>query len=217
LTNGLLASKLLMTKITEVKKVSFFGFKKRASCDFLIVGLGNPGEKYSGTRHNAGFMVLDYISGRAEIPVKKLKHMAMTGKGNIAGKSVLLMKPQTYMNNSGESVADAAAYYKIPPENIIIIFDDISLELGQMRIRRKGSDGGHKGIKSIIEHIGQDFPRLKIGIGNKPHPDYNLADYVLSKLKAEDYARISAGFDKVFGALELIISGETDKAMNIYN
>jgi len=197
--------------------VSFFGFKKINSCDFLIAGLGNPGEKYLKTRHNIGFMALDYISGRAGIPVKKLKHMALTGKGDINGKKVLLLKPQTYMNNSGEAVASAAKYYKIPAQNIIVIFDDISLDLGKLRIRRKGSDGGHKGIKSIIEHIGEDFPRIKIGIGKKPHPDYNLSDYVLSGLSQGEYKEITSEFDKLFKALGLIIDGEIDKAMNICN
>lgn len=197
--------------------MSFLGLSKKTACDYIIAGLGNPGEKYTRTKHNTGFITLDYISGRANIPVKQLKHMALTGKGVIGGKNVLLMKPQTFMNKSGESIADAARFYKIPPQNIIIIFDDISLEPGQLRIRRKGSDGGHNGIKSIIEHIGEDFPRIKIGIGAKPNPDYELADYVLSKLNENEYSKISAEFDKIFNALELIINGEIDKAMNICN
>lgn len=195
----------------------FFGNKKKTLCEYLIVGLGNPGEKYARTRHNAGFMALDYISGRVGIPIKKLKHMAMVGKGSIGDTSVLLMKPQTYMNNSGEAVADAASYYNIAPENIIVIFDDISLDIGQLRIKRKGSDGGHNGLKSIIQHMGDGFPRIKIGIGAKPHPEYELADYVLSKLTANEYSKISADFDKVFTAIELILNGEIDKAMNNCN
>jgi len=197
--------------------VSFFGFSKKTPIEYLIAGLGNPGEKYTRTRHNAGFMALDYISGRSEIQVKQLKHMALVGKGTLGGKSVMLMKPQTYMNKSGEAIADAANFYKIPPENVIVIFDDISLEPGQLRIKRKGSDGGHNGIKSIIEHIGEGFPRIKIGIGAKPHPDYELADYVLSKLTSSEYSKISADFDKIYSALEHIINGEIDKAMNICN
>ena len=197
--------------------MSFFGIRKKTGSEFLIAGLGNPGDKYTATRHNVGFMALDYISGRAGIPVKQLKHMALVGKGVLAGKNVLLLKPQTYMNSSGEAIRDAAGYYKIPSENVIVIFDDVSLEPGQIRIRRRGSDGGHNGIKSIIEHIGDDFPRIKIGIGAKPHPDYDLADYVLSKFTDGDYAKISAGFDKIYSALELIINGETDKAMNTCN
>lgn len=197
--------------------MKFFGLAKKTACEFLIVGLGNPGGKYIKTRHNAGFMALDYISGRADISIKQLKHMALIGKGTLGGKSVMLMKPQTFMNNSGEAIADAANYYKIPPENVIVIFDDISLELGQLRIKRKGSDGGHNGIKSIIQHIGDGFPRIKIGIGAKPHPDYDLADFVLAKLTSNEYSAISIGFDKINSALELIINDEIDKAMNTCN
>lgn len=197
--------------------MSFFGISKKAACEYLIIGLGNPGDKYTKTRHNAGFMALDYISGRANITVKQLKHMALTGRGIICGKNVMLMKPQTFMNKSGEAVADAARFYKIPPQNIIIIFDDISLEPGQLRIKRKGSDGGHNGIKSVIEHIGEEFPRIKIGVGAKPSPDYDLADYVLSKLTSNEYTKINAEFDKIYNALELIINSEIDKAMNICN
>lgn len=197
--------------------MSIFGFTKKTACEYLIVGLGNPGEKYTKTKHNAGFLTLDYISGRANIPVKQLKHMALSGKGVIAEKSVLLMKPQTFMNKSGQAVADAMNYYKVPPEKVIVIIDDISLEPGQLRIKRKGSAGGHNGLKSIIEYIGDDFPRIKIGIGAKPNPEYDLADYVVSKLTAEEYSRISANFDKIYTALESILIGDIEKAMNICN
>lgn len=196
--------------------MSLFGIKKPA-CEFIIAGLGNPGEQYANTRHNIGFMALDYISGRADIPVKQLKHMALTGKGVIGGKGVLLMKPQTYMNRSGEAIADAARFYKIPPEKIIVIFDDVSLEPGKLRVKRKGSSGGQNGVKSIIEHIGENFPRIKIGIGDRENRDYDLGDYVLSKLTAEDKGKLVSGFDKVFDAVELILNGEIDKAMNLYN
>lgn len=196
--------------------MSLFGIRK-PSCEFIIAGLGNPGEQYANTRHNIGFMALDYISGRADIPVKQLKHMALTGKGTIGGRSVLLMKPQTYMNRSGEAIADAARFYKIPPEKVIVIFDDISLEPGKLRVKRKGSSGGQKGVQSIIEHIGENFPRIKIGIGDRENRDFDLGDYVLSKLTAADKGRLVSGFDKVFGAVELILNGEIDKAMNLYN
>lgn len=196
--------------------MSLFGIKK-PSCEFIVAGLGNPGEQYANTRHNIGFMALDYISGRADIPVKHLKHMALTGKGVIGGKGVLLMKPQTYMNRSGEAIADAARFYKIPPEKIIVIFDDISLEPGKLRVRRKGSSGGQNGVKSIIEHIGENFPRIKIGIGDRENRDFDLGDYVLSKLTAEEKGILVSGFDKVFSAVELILNGEIDKAMNLYN
>ncbi len=196
--------------------MSLFGIRK-PSCEFIIAGLGNPGEQYANTRHNIGFMALDYISGRADIPVKQLKHMALTGKGAIGGRGVLLMKPQTYMNRSGEAIADAARFYKIPPEKVIVIFDDISLEPGKLRVKRKGSSGGQKGVQSIIEHIGENFPRIKIGIGDRENRDFDLGDYVLSKLTAADKGRLVSGFDKVFGAVELILNGEIDKAMNLYN
>lgn len=196
--------------------VSLFGIKK-PPCEFIIAGLGNPGEQYANTRHNIGFMALDYISGRADISVKSLKHMALTGKGVIGGKGVLLMKPQTYMNNSGEAIADAARFYKIPPEKIIVIFDDISLEPGRLRIRRKGSSGGQNGVKSIIEHIGENFPRIKIGIGDRANKEYDLADYVLSKLTPDEKNVLTSGFDKVYSAVELILNGEIDKAMSVYN
>ena len=196
--------------------MSLFGIKEK-SCEYIIAGLGNPGEQYANTRHNIGFMALDYISGRADISVKSLKHMALTGKGVIGGKGVLLIKPQTYMNNSGEAIADAARFYKIPPEKIIVIFDDISLEPGRLRIRRKGSSGGHNGIKSIIEHIGENFPRIKIGIGDRENKEYDLADYVLSKLTPAEKNALASGFDKVFSAVELILNDEIDKAMSLYN
>lgn len=162
-------------------------------------------------------MALDYISGRADINVKQLKHMALTGKGVISGRGVLLMKPQTYMNRSGEAVADAARFYKIPPEKIIVIFDDISLEPGKLRVKRKGSSGGQKGVKDIIDHMGESFPRIKIGIGDRENRDFDLGDYVLSKLTPGDKNKLTSDFDKVFDAVELILNGEIDKAMNLYN
>jgi len=197
--------------------VRFFGRIRKTGCEYIIAGLGNPGEKYAKTRHNTGFNALDYIAGRADISLKQLKHMSLSGRGILGGKSVLLIKPQTFMNNSGEAVADAARYYKIPPEKVVVIFDDISLEPGQIRIKRRGSDGGHNGIKSVIDHIGEDFPRIKIGIGVKQNPEYELADYVLSKLTADEITKITANFGNIYAALELIINDEIDRAMNLYN
>jgi PTH1 family peptidyl-tRNA hydrolase len=182
------------------------------------VGLGNPGAQYEKTRHNTGFRAVDYISGRAEIAVNRLKHMAKTGTGVIAGKKVLIMKPQTYMNASGQAVADASRFYKIPPENILVIFDDVSLDIGRLRIRRSGSDGGHNGVKSETEHLGTEtFPRIKIGVGSKPNPEYDLADWVLSELSVGERNAIAEKYDLIYEAVSLIINGETEKAMQMCN
>jgi PTH1 family peptidyl-tRNA hydrolase len=192
--------------------------RSKAPIDFIIVGLGNPGAQYEKTRHNTGFRAVDYISGRAGISVNRLKHMAKTGTGTIAGKKVLIMKPQTYMNASGQAVADASRFYKIPPENILVIFDDVSLDIGRLRIRRSGSDGGHNGIKSVTEHLGtENFPRIKIGVGAKPNPEYDLADWVLSELSVSERNAIAEKYDSIYEAVSLIINGEIEKAMQICN
>ncbi len=184
----------------------------------LVVGLGNPGDKYFHTRHNAGFLALDYISQKANTNIDRSKFKALVGEANIANKRILLMKPQTFMNNSGEAVSEAASFYKIKPENIIVIFDDISLDVGRMRVRRDGSAGGHNGIKSIIEHIGSDkFPRIKIGVGQKPHPDFDLADWVLSEFGKEDKEKLFAMFGYAHEGLEKILSGDIDGAMQLCN
>lgn len=193
-------------------------FKNKQPIDFIIVGLGNPGTKYDKTRHNAGFNALDYIAGRAGIDVKKLKHMSLTGNGVIAGKKVLLLKPQTYMNRSGEAVADAMRFYKLQPSQVLVIFDDISLEPGRLRVRRSGSAGGHNGIKSIIECLGnENFPRVKIGVGQKPENYGDLADWVLSELTVSERNAICRNYDNIFDAVGLIINGEIDKAMQLCN
>jgi PTH1 family peptidyl-tRNA hydrolase len=193
-------------------------FKNKQPIDFIIVGLGNPGTKYNKTRHNAGFNALDYIAGRAGIDVKKLKHMSLTGNGVIAGKKVLLLKPQTYMNRSGEAVADAMRFYKLQPSQVLVIFDDISLEPGRLRVRRSGSAGGHNGIKSIIECLGnENFPRVKIGVGQKPENYGDLADWVLSDLTVSERNAICRNYDNIFDAVGLIINGEIDKAMQLCN
>lgn len=185
---------------------------------YLVVGLGNPGDKYFHTRHNAGFLALDYISQKANTNIDRSKFKALVGEANIANKRILLMKPQTFMNNSGEAVSEAASFYKIKPENIIVIFDDISLDVGRMRVRRDGSAGGHNGIKSIIEHIGSDkFPRIKIGVGQKPHPDFDLADWVLSEFGKEDKEKLFAMFGYAHEGLEKILSGDIDGAMQLCN
>ncbi len=185
---------------------------------YLVVGLGNPGDKYFLTRHNTGFLTLDYISQKCSVKVDRLKYKSLCAEANICGKRVLLMKPQTFMNNSGEAVAAAASFYKIPPENIIVIFDDISLPVGRMRVRKCGSAGGHNGIKSIIEHLSSDaFPRIKIGVGEKPHPDFDLADWVLSDFSKEDREKLFSLFGVAYDGLLKIIDGDFDAAVQLCN
>lgn len=183
-----------------------------------MVGLGNPDKRYEKTRHNTGFMALDAIAASLPVSVNKKKFDALTGEAVIAGERVLLMKPQTYMNLSGVAVEKAASFYKIPPERIIVLFDDISLPVGRLRIRRKGSHGGHNGIRSIIDYLGSDnFPRVKIGVGEKPRPEYDLADWVLSAFKQEELKAIQEISAHCLEIVELMIKGQTDQAMNLYN
>ena len=159
--------------------------------EFLIVGLGNPGPKYEFTRHNAGFLCMDLLAQQLGVKIDRIKFKSVVADVAIEGSRCILMKPQTFMNNSGEAVRDAANFYKIPPEHIIILFDDISLPPGKLRIRRKGSDGGHNGIKSILYLLGSDqFPRIKLGVGAKPRPDYDLADWVLSTFQKDELSRM---------------------------
>lgn len=192
--------------------------RSQGGIEFLIVGLGNPGGKYEITRHNAGFLWADLFAESLNTEIKRLKYHALTAEVNIDGHRCLLMKPQTFMNNSGEAVSEATKFYKIPLEKIIVVFDDISLPIGKLRVRRKGSAGGHNGIKSIIAHLGsENFPRVKIGVGAKPHPDYDLADWVLTSFKKEDFPALKEAMESACKAVELIVKGETDKAMNQYN
>lgn len=186
--------------------------------EFLIVGLGNPGEKYSFTRHNAGFLCVDLLAEQNGFSLKRLKFRSLTADTTLAGHRCLVLKPQTFMNNSGEAVRDAAAFYKIPPERILVIFDDVSLDVGRLRIRRKGTDGGHNGLKSIIYHLNSDaFPRIKIGVGKKPHPDYDLADWVLSSFKKDEQPPLKAALERACEAVPLILDGQIDEAMNRCN
>ena len=188
------------------------------SFDYMIVGLGNPGKQYETTRHNAGFICLDLLSEKYNIKVNKLKFKSLMGDGRINGKRCLFLKPLTFMNLSGEAVRDAAEFYKIPPENIIVICDDISLEPGKMRIRRKGSDGGQRGMRNIIYHLKSDnFPRIKVGVGAKPNPEYDLADWVISHFTKDEAKLIKEVADKVIGAVEYMVDGKIDKAMSDYN
>ena len=192
--------------------------KNSGGASWLIVGLGNPGEKYENTRHNVGFQVVDELAERQNAPVQKLKFKALTNLLTISGEKVLVMKPVTYMNLSGEAVRPAADFYKIPPERILVISDDTALDPGKLRIRTKGSAGGHNGLKNIIQHLGTDqFPRVKVGVGEKPHPDYDMADWVLSKFTGEDLKAITAAIDKAAQAAACLIAEGPDKAMNKFN
>lgn len=184
---------------------------------YIIAGLGNPTKEYEKTRHNAGFDTIDILADRLGISLTEKKHRAYCGKGIIGGERVLLLKPQTYMNNSGESLRDAADFYKVEPEQILIIYDDISLDPGQLRIRKKGSAGGHNGIKSIIAHLGsQDFPRIKIGIGAKPER-MDLADYVLSRFSPAEREKMEEAFKEGAEAVQMFLLEGADAAMNRYN
>ncbi|MCR4593511.1 MAG: aminoacyl-tRNA hydrolase [Clostridiales bacterium] len=201
----------------------FNRFRKNTSVsvgkpEFLVVGLGNPDKKYTLTRHNSGFLCVDTFAEKENFQIKRLKFKSLYADVDLGGHRCLVMKPQTYMNNSGEAVRDCASFYKIPPEKIIVIFDDTSLDVGKLRIRRKGTDGGHNGIKSIIYHLNSDnFPRIKIGIGAKPHPDYDLKDWVLSDFTKDDLKVLPDVFDHCLEAVKLIMDGDIDRAMNLYN
>jgi PTH1 family peptidyl-tRNA hydrolase len=191
---------------------------KSAPVSFIIVGLGNIGKQYELTRHNAGFLAIDRIAEKYGAKIDRVKFHATVGECNIGGKRVLLMKPTTLMNNSGIAVGEAAAFYKIPPESVLVLHDEISFEPGKIRIRRKGSAGGHNGLKSIIARLpGEDFPRVKIGVGKKPSPEYDLADWVLGKMPQSDMKLMSDRFDDIADAAELIVRGEVDLAMNKYS
>lgn len=186
--------------------------------EFLVVGLGNPGNKYTYTRHNSGFLCLDMLSDKLNIRIDRLKFKSLICDTTINGHRCIVMKPQTFMNNSGEAVRECAAFYKIPAEKVIVIYDDISLDVGKLRIRRKGTDGGHNGIKSIIYHLNSDqFPRIKVGCGKKPHPDYDLADWVLSEFKKDEQKALEPALENACKALELLLDNNIEKAMNLYN
>lgn len=192
--------------------------KPLGNIDFLVVGLGNPEKKYEKTRHNAGFMAIDYLAERLSVKVDRIKFSALVGEAVICGKRVLLMKPQTSMNLSGNAVIEAARFYKIEPENVIVFSDDITLDVGRLRVRRKGTHGGHNGLRSIEAKLSsQEYQRIKIGIGAKPHPDYDLADWVLGNFSNEDLAVLKGNFDKLYSGLSMMISGDTEGAMQICN
>ncbi|MBQ8322166.1 MAG: aminoacyl-tRNA hydrolase [Clostridia bacterium] len=184
----------------------------------IVVGLGNIGKQYERTRHNAGFLAIDYIAECWGVKIDRVKFHSTVAEGTVLGKRVLLMKPTTLMNNSGVAIGEATAFYKIPPQQVIVLHDEISFDPGVIRIRRKGSAGGHNGLKSVIAHLSsEDFPRIKIGVGKKPSPDYDLVDWVLGKFPECDLAAISDRFDDIKSACEGIIGGNIDAAMNKYS
>ena len=185
---------------------------------FIVVGLGNIGKQYELTRHNAGFLAIDYIAEKYGARIDRVKFHSTVGECNIGGKRVLLMKPTTLMNNSGIAVGEAAAFYKISPDRVLVLHDEISFDVGVIRIRRKGSAGGHNGLKSIIARLpGEDFPRIKIGVGKKPNPEYDLADWVLGKMPEADLKTLKGRFEDIANATEMIIKGEIDNAMGKYS
>ena len=185
---------------------------------FIIAGLGNPGAQYEKTRHNVGFVAIDYIAEKLGVRIDRAKFHALTAEAKIGEVRVLLMKPQTYMNNSGVAIGEAAAFYKIPPERVLVLHDEISFDPGIIRIRRKGSAGGHNGLKSIIAHLAsEEFPRVKIGVGKKPNPEYDLADWVLGKLPKEPSDTIDNKREDILGAARLIAEGKIDDAMQKYS
>ena len=193
-------------------------FKKPSNVSWLVVCLGNVGDKYDGTRHNVGFDVADELGDRGNFPIRKLKHKALTQTAVIGGERALVMKPTTFMNLSGEAVIDAARFYKVPADHILVVCDDVSLPVGKLRLRRSGSAGGHNGLKNIIQHLGSDqFPRVKIGVGEKPHPEYDLADWVLGKFQGEDKKTMQAAIKRAADAVECILKDGMDKAMSKFN
>lgn len=207
-----------MSNIFDLFKKIEQSHTPKAPITHIVVGLGNIGKAYEKTRHNAGFLAIDYIGEKAGVKIDRVKFHATVAEVNIGGTGVLLMKPTTLMNNSGVAIAEAASFYKIAPENIIVLHDEISFDPGIIRIRRKGSAGGHNGLKSIIAHTGsQDFPRIKIGVGKKPTPEYDLADFVLSKFPEEALKQLSDRYEDIKSATELIIKGDIELAMQKYS
>lgn len=196
----------------------FFDKNRGAGAEWLVVGLGNPGEKYENTRHNVGFLTVDELAERARVPVQKLKHRALINTLEVGSVKVLLMKPVTYMNLSGEAVRQAVDFYKIPPERVLVVSDDTALAVGRLRIRKGGSAGGHNGLKNIIQHLGTDqFPRVRVGVGEKPHPDYDMADWVLGKFQGEDKKAIDGAVKRAADAVECLLKEGPDRAMNRFN
>lgn len=192
--------------------------KPAGPVDFLIVGLGNPGKQYEATRHNAGFIALEALAEKLAVRVDRVRFQSFCGEAAIGDKRVLLLMPQTFMNNSGEAVCEAMRFYKLSPEQLLVFSDDISLPVGTVRVRRKGSDGGQKGLRSIIQLGGSDqFPRIKLGVGQKPHPDYDLAAWVLSKFTKEEQPKMLEAARSAAEAACLVAEGRIEEAMNRYS
>ena len=195
-----------------------FFHRSSGGASWMLVCLGNPGDQYENTRHNVGFMVADQLGERYRLPIQKLKFKALTNIFSISGEKVLVMKPVTYMNLSGEAVRQAVDFYKIPPERVLVVSDDTALAVGRLRIRKGGSAGGHNGLKNIIQHLGTDqFPRVRVGVGEKPHPDYDMADWVLGKFQGEDKKVIDGAVKRAADAVECLLKEGPDRAMNRFN
>lgn len=193
-------------------------FFSKGGAEWIVAFLGNPGLKYNGTRHNAGFMVAGAMEKKLGVRINKMRFKALTQTVDIGSHRVLLMKPQTYMNLSGDAIAQAAKFYKVPPERVIVVSDETALPIGKLRIRRGGSAGGHNGLKSIIARLGTDqFPRIRLGVGAPPHPDYDMADWVLAAFKGQDAADMEAVAEKAADAVACYITEGADKAMNKFN
>lgn len=193
-------------------------FFSKGGAEWIVAFLGNPGLKYNGTRHNAGFMAADAMEKKLGVSINKMRFKALTQTVDISGKKVLLMKPQTYMNLSGDAIVQAANFYKVLPERVIVVSDETALPIGKLRIRRGGSAGGHNGLKSVIARLGTDqFPRIRLGVGDKPHPDYDMADWVLSAFKGQDAADMELVAKKAADAVECYITEGADRAMNRFN
>lgn len=186
--------------------------------EWLIVGLGNPGEKYAATRHNAGYIALDRLAQKENFEIKKIKFKSLICDTVLSSKRCIIMKPTTFMNNSGEAVGECVNFYKIPPEKVLVVYDDINFDAGAMRIRKKGSDGGHNGMKSIIYHLNSDqFPRIRLGVGSKPSADYDLVSWVLSSFSESEKKALEGAVDNASEAIKMIVNGQIDIAMNKYN
>ncbi len=192
-------------------------FFSKKNVQKIVVGLGNPGKKYNNTRHNIGFCAVDSIANSLGVNILKSKFDALYAITDFGGQKILLLKPQTFMNLSGQSVSKAINYYKLNNKDVIVIYDDVSLEVGKLRIREQGSAGGHNGIKSIIDYLGQNFARVKVGVGDKPHAEYDMADWVLSSFTQSEKKLIHARFDDIRHAVKLIIEDNTKEAQSKYN
>ena len=193
-------------------------FSAGGGVSWLVVFLGNPGPRYAGTRHNAGFMAADAMARAKKLKIDRLRFQALTCQCELGGEKVLLMKPQTYMNLSGEAVSKAARFYKVAPDHVLVVSDEMALPVGKLRVRTKGSAGGHNGLKNIIACLGtEDFPRIRIGVGAPPHPDYEMIDWVLSTFQNQDAETMAAAADRAAAAVECYIARGPERAMNLYN